>query len=148
MYTILIFEGDPTNWCLPGTNSATVAQQLSQGPVSLPVISPLVGDLIVSARAAGSVAILDVISPVSWVPSGNKGPASVLYVPSAAGPTAQFPGYELPVRTDVDGLEQDIIAAMQAGQPLATNVTTAKGSGVVMLDGATLPFAVICPVAE
>jgi hypothetical protein len=148
MYTILIIDGDPTNWYLQGTDSATVAQQLSQGPAILPVIYPLAGDLIVSARAAGSVAILDVPPTVSWVPSGITAPAAVLYVPSATGPTTQFPGYELPDTTDINGLEQDIMAAMQAGQQLTTNASCLKGSGVVVLDGTKLSFAIISPAAR
>ena len=148
MYTILIIEGDPTNWYLKddGTLAAAIAKQLSepnQPPVQVPVIYPLIGQLILSPRA-GSVAILREPPTVSWIPSDIKAPTAVLYVPSPTGPTTQFPGYELPVTANVDALTQEIVAAMTDGRSISTNASTVKGSGVVVLDCGVLPFAVIC----
>lgn len=151
MYTILIIDGDPTNWYLKdegGTLAAAITKQLSEPdppPVQVPVIYPLGGQLMLSPRAAGNVAILEVQPTVSWIPSDLKAPTAILYVASATGPTHQFPGYELPDTTNVDALRQEIVAAMADGGSVSTPASTVKGSGVVMLDCAVLSFAVICP---
>jgi hypothetical protein len=66
----------------------------------------------------------------------------VLYLPSPAGPTEEFPGYPLAPNTDLAVLEQNIIAAMSGRTFLSVQIADIPG-GVALLNGATLDFAVL-----
>jgi hypothetical protein len=148
MYLVVRFDGDPTFWSLnPGLDSQPMADQLatSTGPISVPVTEPLVGTMLISPRCAGSVAILDQMPIGGWIPSGVKALSSVLYVPTAAGPTSGFPGYSLPEGTNLGELSQEIQIAMKTGGTTTTPISTTKGDGKLRIDGSALAFVVLCP---
>jgi hypothetical protein len=71
---------DPTPWVLADTDYDSLAAQLSgaTGPVVLPVVSPLQGQLVLSPRAAGAVSLLR----TPWV----GGPHPVGDPPTVGGP--------------------------------------------------------------
>ena len=56
MYNVLRIEGDPASWILENAQIQAVAQELagSSGPVTLQVVAPLQGRLVLSAKSAGS----------------------------------------------------------------------------------------------
>ena len=138
---------DPTAWVLESTGPDTVAARLSQatGPVVLPIVDPLQGNLIVSPAAA-TISVARP-SPLHGLhPSHIALPRwPVLYLPSPAGPTQDSPGYPLEPSTDLAALEQHIVAAMSEGTVLSIQVADIQG-GVVLLNGATLGFAVLAQV--
>jgi hypothetical protein len=148
MYLVVRFDGDPTFWSLnPGADSQPMADLLatSTDPISVPVTEPLAGTMLISPRCAGSVAILDQMPIESWIPSGVKAPSAVLYVPTATGPTAEFPGYSLAGETNLGDLSQEIQGAMKTGGAITTPITTSKGAGKLRIDGSALAFVVLCP---
>ncbi len=69
----------------------------------------------------------------------------VLYLPSLTSPTQDSPGYPLEPNTDLAALERHIVAAMSEGTVLSIQVADIQG-GVVLLNGATLGFAVLAQV--
>jgi hypothetical protein len=148
MYLVVRFDADPTYWSLQSpADSRPMADELasSADPISVPVTAPLVGTMLISPRLAGTVAILDQMPIESWIPSGVKAPSSVLYIPAAAGPTSDFPGYTLPEGTVLGDLSQNILHAMKTGGTITTPISTAKGSGKVRINGGALAFVVLCP---
>ena len=139
MYSYLQITGDPAKWWL---EQPLQASQLTGQPLSVPVKAPLAGTLLLSARSA-SVAVFN--SPFEGaVPSDQKLPAPVIYLPTAAGPSAQFAGYELPATTDLAKLAGEITALMHGGGSLDIPLGGAATGGVLMLNGATVPFVVLC----
>jgi hypothetical protein len=147
MYNILHIEGDPASWVLDDVQIQTVAQELGQSgrPVILDVVAPLKGRLVLSAKSAGSVALLGPPSGVGWTPGGIILPHAHLYVPSAAGPTVQAPGYALAQSADLTKLEHDIVTAMRHGTFITVEVAEGLQDGILVLNGAALPLAVLCP---
>jgi hypothetical protein len=147
MPSILRIEGDPVSWIVPDAEIEGVAQQLAQsgGPVTLQVVAPLRGRLVLSAQSAGSVALLAQPKVVGWIPSYFRVASAHLYVPSATGPTVDFPGYSLAQSADLDTLQQDVVAAMSDGSSIRVQVSDGIESGVLVLNGAALSFAVFCP---
>jgi hypothetical protein len=147
-YIILGIGTDPTAWVLENADPDTVATQLSQatGPVVLPVIGPLQGDLVMSPSAAATISVQRPPPVHGWHPSHIALPQwPVLYLPSPTGPTQDSPGYPLDPDTDLAALEQDIMAAMSGGTFLSIQIADIQG-GVVLLNGATLGFAVLARV--
>ena len=142
---------DPTRWYMQAAEYDTVAAGLAQPgtPFAVDVLAPLKGRLVLSARAAGGVAVVLAFTPVGWVPSGVFRPsAPLLYLPSAAGPTHDDPGYTLAAGTDLAALEQELITAMGgSGNVLsvALDVPGPDAKGTLLLSGATLAYAVLCP---
>jgi hypothetical protein len=146
-YIFLRFGTDPTAWVLEN-DLDTVAMQLSQatGPVVLPVVGPLHGELIVSPPAAAAISVQRPPPVHGWHPSHLALPRwPVLYLPSPTGPTADSPGYPLDPDTDLAVLEQDIIGAMNGRTFLSIQVADIQG-GVVLLNGAALDVAVLAQV--
>ena len=147
-YIFLRIGTDPTAWVLESTDPETVAAQLSQatGPVVLPVLGPLQGDLVVSSSAAASISVARPPPVHNWHPSHIALPRwPVLYLPSPTGPTHDAPGYPLDPSTDLAAQEQDIIAAMSGRTFLSIQIADIEG-GVVLLNGAVLDFAVLAQV--
>jgi hypothetical protein len=147
-YIFLRIGTDPTAWVLESTDPDTVAAQLSEatGPVVLPVLDPLRGDLVVSPLAAATISVARPFSVHNWHPSHIALPLwPVLYVPSPTGPTQNSPGYPLDPNTDLAALGQRIIAAMRGRTVLSIQVADSRG-GVVLLNGAALGFAVLAQV--
>jgi hypothetical protein len=146
-YIFLRFGTDPTAWVLEN-DLDTVAMQLGQatGPVVLPVVGPLHGQLVVSPPAAAAISVQRPPPVHGWHPSHLALPRwPVLYLPSPTGPTADSPGYPLDPDTDLAVLEQDIIGAMYGRTFLSIQVADIQG-GVVVLNGAALDFAVLAQV--
>jgi hypothetical protein len=140
---------DPTCWYLPPSEYDTVAAGLAQPgtPIAVDVLAPLQGRLVLSPRAAGSVALTLPVTPVGWVPGGICKPTvPLLRLPSSAGPTHDNPGYLLAADTDVAALEQKLIAAMSGPESVVTLAldVPAPGKGVLRVSGATLTYAVLC----
>jgi hypothetical protein len=147
-YIFLRIGADPTAWVVDNAEPDTVAAQLSQatGPVVLPVIGPLQGDLVVAPSAAATISVQRPSPTHGAHPSHIALPRwPVLYLPSPAGPTQDSPGYPLESNTDLAALEQDIIAAMSGRTFLSIQVADIPG-GVVLLNGAALGFAVLAQV--
>jgi hypothetical protein len=147
-YIFVQIGTDPTAWVLENADLETVAAQLSQatGPVVLPVIDPLQGNLVVSPTAAATISVQRPSPTHTWHPSHIALPqSSVLYLPSLTSPTQESPGYPLAPGTDLAALEQDIIAAMSGRTSLSIQVADVAG-GVVLLNGAVLNFAVLAQV--
>jgi uncharacterized protein YheU (UPF0270 family) len=142
---ILRIGTDPTDWEIPqDLDIDALAQQLAAGPVVLPVSYPLNGTLVVSARNAGAVSFalpgLD-----GSHPTDADLPSPVIHLPSATAPTHDAPGGDtLPRGTDMRQLQQDIVAAMTDGSFLTVQTSSVPG-GALVLSGATLAYAVLCP---
>ena len=137
---------DPTVWLVPqDLDISALAQQLAAGPVVLPVSIPLQGTLVVSARNAGAVSFT-VPGPHGSHPTGAQLPSPAIHLPSAAAPTRDAPGDTLPRGTDMDQLQRDIVAAMTDGTFLTVQTSSVPG-GALVLNGATLAYAVLCPGA-
>jgi hypothetical protein len=138
MISYLQIGDDPTKWWL--TESINASQVTGQ-PLSVTLVAPLFGTLVISPKSA-SVAIFDVDSPPPAVL--NVTPAPLLYVPTGTGASAGHAGYELPSDVDLIGLAGQIATAMRDGH---SQTVTLAGGGTLVLNGATLSFAVVKPGA-
>ncbi len=137
---------DPTDWeVLQDLDISALAQQLAAGPVELPVSYPLRGTLVVSARNAGAVSYT-LPGPHGSHPTGAELPSPAIHLPSATAPTQDMPGDTLPRGTDMDQLQQSIVAAMTDGTFLTIQTSSVPG-GALVLNGATLAYAVLCRAA-
>jgi hypothetical protein len=147
MYTILRLEGDPVSWILSGVEVQTLAHELGQAdtPVTVQTAAPLHGRLVLCARTAGSVALLEPPGAPGWIPSYIRMPGAHLYVSSATGPTSDFPGYALAPSADLDALELSIAEAMHHKTMMTVEVSDGANNGVLVLNGAALRLAVLCP---
>ena len=147
-YIFLRIGTDPTAWVLENAEPATVAAQLSQatGPVVLPVVGPLQGDLVVSPSAAATIS-LERPSPVHGAHPSHIALSRwpVLYPSSPTGASHDSPGYPLDPNTDLAALKQEVIAAMSGRSFLSIQVADIM-DGVVLLNGAVLDFAVLAQV--
>jgi hypothetical protein len=142
MYKFLRIESDPTMWVL--RDPVDVAQLTAPDqPLAVQVAHPLPGTMLRSCGVAAGVALYGP-QPVGWRPTDAVAPEPVLYLPAPAGPTDADPGYALAAGADLARVQAEIAAAMSAG----TVVTVAiAGGGELVLNGATLPFAVLCPAS-
>jgi hypothetical protein len=143
---------DPAVWYFDGADYDRVAAGLAEpgAPLTVEVVAPLKGTLILNPKAAGQVTLQLPFEPVGWIPSGAISPRSpLLYVSSAAGPTRRDPGYTLAAGYTVPGLQRDILAAMTGGTILTVTLEAGPSAkGLVALSGATLAYAVVCPAAS
>lgn len=147
-YIFLQIGTDPTAWILENADPDAVAAQLSQatGPVVLPVVGPLQGNLVVSPSAAATISVQKPSPTHSLHPSHIALPRwPVLYLPSPTGPTHVTPGHLLDPNADLAAQEQDIIAAMSGRTFLSIQIADIPG-GVVLLNGAVLDFVVLARV--
>jgi hypothetical protein len=137
MTTILCLEGDPTQWYIQG-NSPTLSELTGSGKVlAVPVIHPVQGTLLLSASAFGSFALIDPPGE-EGMPSDIHVPAAQVYVPTVAGITVTHSGYRLSENPAEAG--NRISNAMKTGEVISIAVST----GQVFLNGARVPFVVIC----
>jgi hypothetical protein len=127
---------DPTTWWL---NQPLSPNQLTGQPLALALAAPLGGTLVLSGRSA-SVAVFDV--PDATVPGILNPSVAAIYLPTAAGPSAQHYGYALPPGVNVAVLAMEIATAMTNGTRLTIPL---NGGGALVLDGAMLSFVVIQP---
>src|SRR5271169_7110327 len=127
---------DPTIWWL--------AQQIQPSQLTQPLTVltwyPIRGNLVLSPKAA-HVAIFT--PPPVLVPTPLSGPGG-LYLPTATGPSAGHIGFEL-AGIDPDVLADQIQALMRNGQ--RQTITLGGAGGTLVLNGATLSFAVTSPAA-
>jgi hypothetical protein len=126
---------DPTIWWLA---EQIQPSQLSQ-PLGVLTWYPIRGTLVLSPRAS-NVAIFT--PPPVLVPNPLSGPGG-LYLPTATGPSAGHIGYQL-AGQDPAALAEQIQALMRSGQ---SQTITLGAGGTLVLNGATLPFAVTGPAA-
>ncbi len=151
MHDHLRIEGDPTTWVLsePVAEPATLTG--SGEPFRIPVAAPLSGTLLLSRRAAASAVLYSPADVGGAIPSGARLVTAVLYLPSvtgAASPAAAAPPwYPLPPSADLAALETEIMGAMSQGTFSTVEFSSVASSGVLVLNGATLPFVVLCPAA-
>jgi hypothetical protein len=144
--SILQIEGDPTSWGL--RDLEPVDPHWGQEPVALAVLGPLFGTLLLSPSRIGSFALTPPLPGDGWIPAFTL-PSSHLYIPTPMGVTAKSLGYMLAASdNDLAALQQRIMNTMSEGTSLTVNVTSAGVSGVVVLNGAELPFAALGPANE
>ena len=143
MYCTLRIEPDPTSWEL--TDGVERVPAL-KAPMILPVYHPLLGNLLLSPRSVGSAVFLEYQLPphsTGTRPDGCPiGKGGALYVPSPIGPDANIrpPNLYTP-SVGLAALKTDIIAAMKDRTFLTVKVT----GGEVVINGAEVPFVVLCP---
>jgi predicted RecA/RadA family phage recombinase len=138
MPSYIQIEGDPTTWWLAQPISAS---QLTGQPLSLQVIAPVVGTLVLSGKAA-SVAVFD--PPSGQAPNLLDVPVQAIYVPTAAGISEGSVGYELPASAVLGTLAGQIAALMLGGNTQVVALGGTTSGGTLVLNGATLSFAVLC----
>ncbi len=126
---------DPTIWWLV---QPIQPSQLTQ-PLTVLTWYPIWGMLVLSPRAS-HVAIFT--PPPVLVPPPLAVPD--IYLPTAAGVSAGHIGYEL-TGTDPAVLAEQIQALMRNGQ--RQTITLGGAGGTLVLNGATLSFAVTAPGA-
>lgn len=143
MSSYVQISGDPTRWWF---DQPIDSSSLTDQPVSIELTAPLLGALIVSPRSAASVAIVHP-GAEGAIPSDLDILAPTIYLPTATGPSAgSVIGYQLPVSADLTALAAQITAAMRAGTRQAIALGGASMGGALVLNGATLAFAVVCKV--
>jgi hypothetical protein len=129
---------DPTIWWLV---QPIEPSQLTQ-PLTVLTWYPIRGILVLSPRAA-DVAIFEpdpVLVPPPIVTPGG-GPS--IYLPTAAGVSEGHAGYELPGTVDPAVLAGQIQTSMHDGK--SQTITLGGAGGTLVLNGATLSFAVTAP---
>lgn len=136
MTSYLQIAGDPTKWWPVQPFSAS---QLTGQPVSIQIVSPVNGYLVISPRAA-DVAVFEL----------NQAPPAALsiqvpgiYVPNAAGLAVGHAGYQLPASADLGNLVGQITASMHGGSSQSIALGGTASGGTLVLNGATLSFAVV-----
>ena len=127
---------DPTIWWLA---QQIQPSQLTQ-PLGVVTWYPIRGTLVLSPKAA-HVAIFS--PPPVLVPTPLS--TSGIYLPTAAGVSAGHAGYALPDNVDPGVLAEQIQTLMRNGQRQA--ITLGGAGGTLVLNGATLAFAVTAPAA-
>ena len=125
---------DPTIWWLA---QQIQPSQLTQ-PLGVVTWYPIRGTLVLSPKAA-HVAIFS--PPPVLVPTPLS--TSGIYLPTAAGVSPGHAGYELPGNVDPAVLAEQIQTLMRNGQ--SQTITLGGAGGTLVLNGATLPFAVTAP---
>jgi|SRR5579862_4184028 len=138
MSCYLQIEGDPTKWWI---QDQVPANELTAGqPLTVTSLAPIEGILVLSPRSA-TVAVSNV--PAGSPPASLAIPGEIVYLPTTAGPSAGHVGHEVAGGVDAAGLSGQIAGAMHAGQRLT--IALASG-GTLVLNGATLTFAVLAPI--
>jgi hypothetical protein len=140
-------EGDPTVWTLRQPIDADRISK-ADAPLALAVMNPLSGTLLLSASAAASVTLFPAegipLNPRGWIPGDVTLPFPALYLPSVLIPDSGALKYQLSEATAVQ-LAHRIKTAMATRTKITVPFGDAGNNGEVVLNGALLPFAVICP---
>lgn len=126
---------DPTIWWLA---EPIQPSQLTQ-PLGVLTWFPIKGILVLSPRAS-HVAIFS--PPPVLVPPPTQLPGTSIYLPTPAGVSAGHAGYELP-GGDPAVLAKQIQTLMSNGH--SQTITLGGVGGTLVLNGATLSFAVTAP---
>jgi hypothetical protein len=147
MYDQMRINNDATTWTL-GQPVDPAELTRAKEPLAFSVTGPLSGTVLLSVSAAASVALLPAdgpLSPMGWIPGGQGAPLPLLYLPSPGANTDSPNVTELPETTDVAALISQIKAAMAAGTRVEVPLGSAGTGGVVVLNGAALPFVAVFP---
>lgn len=140
MPSYIQIEGDPTKWWI---QDQFPASELTAGqPLTFTSLAPIEGILVLSPKIA-TVAVLTV--PAGPPPSALGFPGEIIYLPTAVGPSAGHVGYVLAGDVDPMTLSGQIAGAMQGGQRLTVALGGGAG-GTLVINGATLTFAVLAPI--
>jgi hypothetical protein len=143
--SILHIEGDPTSWGLSVVGATDPGW--GDSPVKVEIIAPVAGTLVLSPARVGSFALVPPPPGDGWMPALTL-VAPHLYIPTATGLTAAAPGYVLaPPDDNPVTLTDKLVTAMSGTGSTATVQISAVGGGVVVLNGAQLPFAVVAPAS-
>ncbi len=135
MSVYIQIAGDPTTWW---PTNPFPASQLTGQPLSIPVTAPAHATLVLSGKSE-SVAVFEL--PASQAaPDGLELQVPSIYVPTATGLSAGNVGYGLPANADLPDLGNQIMASMLNGD---TQAITLSGGGTLVINGATLSFAVL-----
>ena len=131
---------DPTKWWLVQPLNAN---QLTGQPLTLNVASPIGGWMVLNGRAT-SVAVFN--EPDATVPGDVNPAGGTIYLPTAAGASAHNYGYGLVINEALGGqnLSAEISTAMHNGTRLTIPL---YGGGTLVINGATLDFAVVNPAS-
>ncbi|HEV2254988.1 MAG TPA: hypothetical protein VGS06_17535 [Streptosporangiaceae bacterium] len=138
MPSYIQIEGDPAKWWIE--DQFPVSELTGGQPLSVTSLAPIEGVMVLSARSA-TVAVLNV--PSGSPPAPLAVPGEFIYVPTAAGPSAGHVGYQVADGADAVSLSSQVAAAMHGGQSLTIALA---GGGTLVLNGATLAFAVLGPI--
>jgi hypothetical protein len=139
--SVLYIEGDATGWGLTGIEPGN--PPAGRTPVELAIMGPLVGTLILVPDRVGSFALIPPPLGDGWLPT-QKMVTPYLYIPKATGLPSTSPVYMLAAPDDnLAALQSKITAAMTGGTTISVQITSPGGPGVVILNGALLPFAVL-----
>jgi hypothetical protein len=139
MPSCIQIEGDPTKWWIA---EEFPTSELNAGqPLTVTSLAPVEGILVLSAKSA-TVAVLN--APSGTPPAALSIPGEIIYVPTATGPSAGHVGYVLAGDVDTGSLSSQIAASMHSGQ---RQTIALEGGGTLVLNGATLPFALLAPTA-
>jgi len=139
MPSYIQIEGDPTKWWI---QDQLPASELTAGqPLTLTSLAPIEGILVLAPKIA-TVAVLSV--PAGSPPSPLGLPGEIIYLPTAAGPSAGHVGYVLADDVDPMTLSGQIAGAMHAGQ--SQTIALGGAGGTLVINGATLTFAVLAPI--
>lgn len=136
MTSYLQIAGDPTRWW-PG--QPFHASQLTGQPVSVQIVSPVTGYLVISPRASG-VAVFE-LNHAAPDPLDIHVPG--IYMPTAAGLAVGHAGYQLPDSADLADLAGQLTALMLDARSQAVTLGGDASGGTLVLNGATLSFAVV-----
>jgi hypothetical protein len=142
-YIFLKIDDDPTNWKLSEPIDPGALAPSGNVPFCATIVAPRTGTLLLSSRAAASVVLWGVGGAT---PNGGEFVAQpFLYLPSVTGltSTATQSIYALRNGTNLAALAAQIGAAMSHSQPC----TVQYSDGVIVLNGATLSFAVLFEAA-
>jgi hypothetical protein len=132
-------EGDPTKWWI---EDQLPANELTAGqPLTVTSLAPIEGILVLSPKNA-TVAVSNV--PAGPPPSPLDLPGEIIYLPTAAGPSAGHVGYVLADGVDPMTLSGQIAGSMHAGQH--QSIALGGAGGTLVINGATLTFAVLGPI--
>ena len=151
MELIVRIGTDPTSWAVAEPSYASIVEQLGQAsaPVVLMVTAPLDGQLVLSHRAAGSVAVIQppggrVWETHEWNPGHGAAPTAPLVYLAAPAGSGQGPGFAVSSNVNKATVVEEIASAMKEGTMLTLQVYDASGTGALVINGAALPFAVVC----
>lgn len=151
MELIVRIGTDPASWAVMSPGYEDLVTQLGQAtePVVLSVTAPLAGQLVLSHRAAESVAVIQppggrVWETHDWNPGHGSAPSAPnVYLPSPAGP-GQASLYAVSSNVSAMTAVADITAAMKDGKVITFGVYDPSGTGTLVINGAALPFVVVC----
>jgi hypothetical protein len=139
--SILHIEGDPTAWGLADVGPENPGWT---GPVSLPIVVPVAGTLVLSPANVGGLALVDPDWHNGWVPATVGVPQ--LYIATATGMKGAV-GYPLAAPdNNTHALIEKILNAMRTRSTI-TVALDIVGGGTIVLNGAALPFAAVAPAS-